>query len=171
VIEPALHQMGKSKPHLSAEDLVSCCGFWCGMGCNGGYPTGAWSYWVTKGIVSGGNYGSKGDEIGCYPYQVESCDHHTNGTLPPCGPSVETPACNKTCQDGQSWQKDKHFGLNSYSVLNNVKQIQTEIMDHGPVEAAFLVYSDFLLYKSGVYHRVAGDFFGRPCCQSFGMGN
>lgn len=28
------------------------------MGCNGGYPGMAWRYWVRKGIVSGGPYGS-----------------------------------------------------------------------------------------------------------------
>ena len=27
---------------LSAEDLLTCCGFQCGMGCNGGFPSGAW---------------------------------------------------------------------------------------------------------------------------------
>ena len=30
-----------------------------------------------------------------------------------------------------------------------MKDIQTEIMTNGPVEAAFEVYSDFLTYKSG----------------------
>lgn len=42
---------------FSADDLVSCC-HTCGFGCNGGFPGMAWSYWVRKGIVSGGSYGS-----------------------------------------------------------------------------------------------------------------
>ena len=29
-------------------------------------------------------------------------------------------------------------------------------MNHGPVQAMFTVYSDFLTYKSGVYHYVTG---------------
>lgn len=42
---------------FSADDLVSCCQD-CGDGCDGGYPGAAWDYWVRKGIVSGGSYGS-----------------------------------------------------------------------------------------------------------------
>lgn len=33
---------------------------------------------------------------------------------------------------------------------DNEKEIMAEIYKNGPVEAAFTVYSDFLLYKSGV---------------------
>ena len=40
-------------------------------------------------------------------------------------------------------------GKSSYTVKNDVKQIQTEIMTNGPVEGAFTVYSDFPTYKSG----------------------
>lgn len=29
---------GKTQVELSAEDLLTCCGFLCGMGCNGGWP-------------------------------------------------------------------------------------------------------------------------------------
>ena len=42
-------------------------------------------------------------------------------------------------------------GCSSYSVANNEKEIMAEIYKNGPVEGAFSVYSDFLLYKSGVY--------------------
>ena len=33
-------------------------------------------------------------------------------------------------------------------------------MTNGPVEAAFMVFEDFLNYKSGVYQRVSGKFIG-----------
>lgn len=42
-------------------------------------------------------------------------------------------------------------GCSSYSVPSSEKEIMAEIYKNGPVEAAFSVYSDFLLYKSGVY--------------------
>lgn len=42
-------------------------------------------------------------------------------------------------------------GCSSYSVSSNEKEIMAEIYKNGPVEGAFSVYSDFLLYKSGVY--------------------
>lgn len=46
-------------------------------------------------------------------------------------------------------------GKTSYSVPEDVEQIQTEIFKNGPVEGAFTVYEDFLLYKSGKYTNAA----------------
>ena len=39
---------GEKKPHLSAEDLATCCST-CGFGCKGGYPGAAWQYWEDTG--------------------------------------------------------------------------------------------------------------------------
>lgn len=58
-----IHSNGKQNFRFSADDLVSCC-WTCGMGCEGGYPGMAWRYWVRKGIVSGGSYGSNQVNIG-----------------------------------------------------------------------------------------------------------
>ena len=67
-------------------------------------------------------------------------------------------ACLTTPSSGypSSFQKDKHFGKKAYNVGRSTANIQTEIMTNGPVEAAFTVYADFLLYKSGVYQHVTG---------------
>jgi cathepsin B len=156
---------GSNKAHLSAADLNSCCSS-CGMGCNGGYPSAAWSYWVHSGLVSGGNYG--GD--GCFPYQLPNCDHHTTGKYGPCPAVVPTPACTKTCKDGKDWNQDKHFGTSSYGVPGRVADIQNEIMNHGPLEAAFSVYQDFLTYKSGVYHHTTGSMLGGHAVKILGWG-
>jgi cathepsin B len=158
---------GASNPTLSAEDVLSCCQFVCGMGCDGGYPLSAWSYWSNPGIVTGGAYNS---EDGCYPYQVAACDHHINGTLPPCGAELGTPACNETCQDGDDWTGDKHLGKSYYGVDADVSAIQTEIMTNGPVEAAMDVYEDFLHYKSGVYSHTTGDYLGGHAIKILGWG-
>ena len=56
--------------HISAENLVSCCGDDCGYGCEGGYPDAAWTYWVDNGIVTGGNFNTS---EGCQPYSVADC--------------------------------------------------------------------------------------------------
>lgn len=40
-------------------------------------------------------------------------------------------------------------GKTSYSVLSNEQEIQSEIYKNGPVEGAFSVYEDFLMYKTG----------------------
>lgn len=40
-------------------------------------------------------------------------------------------------------------GKRSYSLPSQQEQIMTELYKNGPVEAAFTVYADFLLYKTG----------------------
>lgn len=40
-------------------------------------------------------------------------------------------------------------GKTSYSVGASEKQIMRELYENGPAEGAFLVYEDFLQYKSG----------------------
>jgi len=156
---------GSAKPHLSAADLNSCCAS-CGMGCNGGYPSAAWSYWVHSGLVEGGNY--KGG--GCFPYQLANCDHHTTGKYGPCPEIVPTPACTKKCEDGSDWAKSKKFGASSYGVPGRVADIQNEIMKHGPIEVAFTVYQDFLTYKSGVYSHKSGSQLGGHAVKMIGWG-
>jgi cathepsin B len=161
---------GTQTPHISAQDMNSCCTS-CGSGCGGGYPQAAWQYWVETGVVDGGNY-SMG---GCSPYTLPPCEHHVNGTLPPC-PSIcgqnecATPACVKKCGNSENWADARHFGASAYSVSSVVKQIQTEIYLHGPVEAAFTVYEDFLTYKSGVYQHVTGQELGGHAVKILGWG-
>lgn len=162
-----IHSQGKVNFHFSADDLVSCC-HTCGFGCNGGFPGAAWSYWTRKGIVSGGSYGSK---QGCRPYEIEPCEHHVNGTRPPCH-SDKTPRCQHLCESDYNVQysNDKHYGLKSYSIHRNVADIQKEIMDNGPVEGAFTVYEDLITYKSGVYQHVHGKELGGHAIRILGWG-
>ncbi|KAG8011289.1 Cathepsin B [Nibea albiflora] len=46
----------------------------------------------------------------------------------------------------------------------------TELYKNGPVEAAFSVYADFLLYKTGVYQHVTGDMLGGHAIKILGWG-
>ncbi|EGD73478.1 cathepsin B [Salpingoeca rosetta] len=159
---------GAQTPHISAEDLLTCCTFTCGDGCNGGYPAAAWEYWKNQGIVTGGQYDSN---QGCQPYSLAKCEHHTTGPYKPCGDIVPTPACKRSCRQGYNvtYPNDKHFGASSYGV-RGVDQIATEIMTNGPVEAAFTVYSDFLSYKSGVYQHTSGQPLGGHAIKIIGWG-
>jgi cathepsin B len=43
-------------------------------------------------------------------------------------------------------------------------------MTHGPVEAAFTVYADFLTYKSGVYQHTSGSALGGHAIKIVGWG-
>ncbi|VDO97056.1 unnamed protein product [Soboliphyme baturini] len=154
---------------ISARDLLSCCKL-CGMGCNGGWPTAAWMFYVSRGIVTGGDYNSS---IGCEPYPLRPCDHHINGTHGSCGSKIEpTPRCEHTCQPNytNSYEKDKNYGYDSYRVKKSVESIQKEIMLNGPVEAAFKVYEDFLSYKHGVYQHHVGMSLGGHAVRLLGWG-
>jgi len=159
---------GAQNFHISAEDLVACCSA-CGFGCDGGFPQTAWEYYEKTGLVTGGNYNTK---QGCEPYTIPSCDHHVNGSMPPCGPEQPTPSCSKKCIDSYStpFAKDKHYGKTAYAVPSSAKQIETEIFTKGPVEAAFTVYADFLAYKSGVYKHTAGGVLGGHAVKILGWG-
>jgi len=160
---------GNDKPHVSATDLLSCCAM-CGFGCEGGDPRAAWNYWVSTGLVSGGTFTT---HDGCRPYPFAPCEHHINGSLPPCSSSIEnTPKCDRKCQSSYStpYDKDKHYGSKAYQVNRDQKAIQKEILAKGPVEAAFTVYDDFPTYKSGVYQHKSGTALGGHAIRILGWG-
>nr|AAR12009.1 cathepsin B-like proteinase [Triatoma infestans] len=163
-----IHSNGKLQVHLSAENLVSCCDS-CGFGCDGGYPASAWDYWQNVGIVSGGNYGSK---QGCQPYSIAPCEHHVPGPRPACSGEGSTPDCRNQCdkRSGISYDKDLYYGESAYSLEDEAKQIQAEILKNGPVEAAFTVYEDLVNYKEGVYQHVAGSVLGGHAIKILGWG-
>jgi cathepsin B len=159
----------KLQTRISAEDLLTCCGAGCGNGCNGGYPSGAFNRWLRTGIVTGWMYNTSN---WCMPYTFKECDHHTDGKYGPCGSSQPTPKCKTTCANGYSgsYATDRWVADSVYSVPSQVAKIQTEIMTHGPVEAAFTVYNDFLTYKSGVYHHTTGSALGGHAIKIVGWG-
>ncbi|PIC24796.1 hypothetical protein B9Z55_017978 [Caenorhabditis nigoni] len=163
---------GSINTFVSAEDLLSCCTS-CGDGCDGGYPLQAWRYWVKQGLVSGGSYES---QYGCKPYSIAPCGQTVNGvTWPKCPAQEEaTPECVSHCTSknpySSAYEKDKHYGLSAYPVGRKEAQIQSEILQHGPVEAGFLVYSDFYRYKSGIYTHVSGQELGGHAVKVLGWG-
>ncbi|EKX43088.1 hypothetical protein GUITHDRAFT_73372 [Guillardia theta CCMP2712] len=145
---------GTVKDELSAEDMLSCCLVQCGMGCNGGFPTGAWRFFKMHGLTTESKY----------PYVFPPCEHHINKThYKPCGPSQPTPKCVRASE-----KKPRYHGKSVYSV--SPAKIQAEIMTNGPVEAAFTVYQDFLAYQSGVYRHVSGPELGGHAIKIMGWG-
>eukprot|EP01100_Stratorugosa_tubuloviscum_P003434 TRINITY_DN1835_c0_g1_i1.p1 TRINITY_DN1835_c0_g1~~TRINITY_DN1835_c0_g1_i1.p1 ORF type:complete len:327 (+),score=150.95 TRINITY_DN1835_c0_g1_i1:123-1103(+) len=143
----------------SVTDLLACCST-CGSGCNGGYPSSAWHYWTTSGLV---------DED-CYPYPFPSCDHHVANSTNPCPSNdYKTPVCNKQCKNGENFANAKRYGQNSYTVSGET-QIMTEIFHNGPVETSFNVYEDFLSYSSGIYIHKTGRYVGGHSVKIIGWG-
>lgn len=139
--------------HLSAQDVASCDKLG-DMGCGGGVPSTAYTYYKMNGIVTGGNYG---DKSMCWSYQLAPCNHHVNGTkYPNCPDEVSAPACARKCENGDTWETDKVHGAGGYSVCKQgggscSAAMAQEIYQNGPITAMFFVHQDFLAYKSGVY--------------------
>ncbi|XP_074038805.1 cathepsin B [Leptinotarsa decemlineata] len=164
-----IHSNGETQIYVSDEDLLSCCSD-CGKGCQGGYHFEAWGHWYKKGLVSGGLYNST---TGCRAYSMPPCEHQTTGSKPACPKNMyPTPRCNEQCDEKSSlsYQFDKSYGQKPYYVSTEEKQIQLEILKNGPVEAVFDVYTDFVVYKSGVYHQVAGEIVGGHAVRVLGWG-
>jgi len=152
----------KKNVSLSAADLAFCCDD-CGNGCDGGFPSAAWEYYKSTGLV----------EEGCWPYPFKSCDHHVPDSKNPC-PSSEypSPSCPYKCDQnwkGNTWSNDLHKASKAYS-LSGEQNIMKEIYANGPVEADFTVYADFLTYKSGVYKHTTGSALGGHAVKILGWG-
>ncbi|KAF4370383.1 hypothetical protein F8388_016120 [Cannabis sativa] len=146
---------------LSVNDLLSCCGFMCGSGCDGGYPISAWRYLNHHGVVT--------EE--CDPYfDNTGCSH------PGCEPGFPTPKCARKCVDkNQFWKNSKHYSNNAYRIKSDPHSIMAEVYKNGPVEVSFTVYevssgSDFAHYKSGVYKHITGEQMGGHAVKLIGWG-
>ena len=152
---------------VSAQNLLTCCSS-CGYGCNGGYPSSAWSYWKNTGIVTGGLYG---DKTTCQPYFLPMCDHHIEGSHGTCPDTVDTPSCVKNCDDGNKgdYTSDLIKASSAYSVSGEAN-IMKDIYNNGSVEASFTVYDDFVTYKSGIYQHVTGSYLGGHAIKMIGWG-
>lgn len=136
---------------LSEQMLVSCDT--TDGGCDGGQPINAWQYLEKFGTVTSA----------CYPYDMGSCHH------PGCS-EWNTPTCNTTCQNGDSFTKYEYFADSAYAISSKVVDIQTEIITNGPVEVSFAVYEDFATYTSGVYIHTNGSLLGYHAVKNIGWG-
>lgn len=147
---------GSNQTPLSVQDVVSCAseGSHYMDGCKGGDPNAAWSYAWWTGVVS----------AQCMPYSIPGCTH------PNC-PAYPTPPCNPYCSDMEDYKKAKHWAKQPYGVDSDPEEIMEEIMELGPVEACFIVYRDFLSYKSGVYTNSGSkERLGGHCVKMTGWG-
>jgi len=151
-----IHSNGSVNVSLSELDLVTCDNG--NSGCEGGWPDMAWDYAIQSGLVTND----------CIPY---------NSSIPSCVPSqqpclnfVPTPPCPKKCSNGMNWKSDLYYAKNGYAVADDVKTIQTEMFQNGPVQALFNVYQDFLHYKSGVYRHIYGGLVGGHSVKIIGWG-
>lgn len=169
---------GDAKTVLSPEDTLACCtGLACGfsMGCNGGQPTGAWDFFKSKGVVTGGNWEDVNTGKTCKPYGSQSCAHHVESPdYTSCNniPAYKTPSCSATCSDSKytnAYSKDKLFAKSSYTV-KGVSNMQLELMEKGTLTVTLTVYEDFESYTTGVYQHLTGKSLGGHAIKMIGWG-
>ena len=171
-----IHSEQKLQTRVSTEDLLSCCSL-CGMGCNGGFPSSAWNYWVTTGLVSGDLYTNdqRTDSKTCKPYSFPPCAHHVKSDkYSSCNdlPDYATPKCTRECNSSYKtadYQSDKSFGQNAYSIVGE-KDMMAELSTNGPIEVSVRVFEDFEVYSGGVYKHVTGEYLGGHAMKCIGYG-
>lgn len=112
---------------LSPQDMVSCD--WFDHGCNGGILTTSWVYLKYFGIVT--------DD--CKPYVSG------DGKVPWC-PLLKSQCTNSNVEY-------KKYKASTFYSLASIDEIKRNIFEKGPVETGFMVYSDFMNYKGGIYRK------------------
>jgi cathepsin B len=128
---------------LSPQDQVSCDRG--NMACRGGYLEATWRYLERTGTVADS----------CFPY--------TSGT------NGQVPACRTTCVNGQPFKKYKAKNIIMFR-RNQLQSVQQALMSKGPMMTGYMVYSDFMSYKSGVYIRKSGKLEGGHAVKVVGWG-
>jgi len=167
---------------LSAQDVCFNSNF---DGCDGGQITTPWNYIKTHGVVTGGNQDGTGAFGGgwCSAFSLPHCHHHgpvrddpyPSEGAPGC-PSEQSPQGPKKCDSSaksphESFTSDKYTYTGQTHYGSGVKHIQGMLMEGGPVETAFTVYSDFENYAGGVYKHTSGSMAGGHAVKIVGWGN
>lgn len=156
---------GTITAEIAIEDILSCCGWHCGLGCNGGYSAKGWEYIQQSGAVSGGDYNTSGAAGGCLPYSLPPCQHFDpDGTVRACDAiprQTQTPTCTRTCQNGHEWELEKHYAYAPQLIPNTTGAIEAELYYHGSVTATMDLYQDFLV-NAGVYRSIYSHREGTP---------
>merc|ERR1719313_2493569 len=173
---------------LSAQDVCFCSN---PDGCDGGQISTPWDYINRHGVVTGGQqkFAATGpdpdpfaSEGFCSAFSLPHCHHHGpqgNDPFPAEGaagcPQQTSPNCPKKCDPDASkphndFDSDKYTFSGSTSSASGEEGIQKAIMEGGPVETAFTVYTDFANYVSGIYHHVSGSVEGGHAVRIVGWG-
>jgi cathepsin B len=123
-------QQVKKPVQLSAQEVISCDKG--NYGCEGGYASRALGWGKRKGFIP----------ETCYPFTGTkgSCDVDEH---------LETNECRRNSQ---------FYKVIDYCLAQDDVGIKKEILKNGPVIAQMVVFTDFLTYKDGVYHRTDDSF-------------
>lgn len=125
VVQDRICQQSNHTVQLSAQEIINCDK--SNYGCEGGYVTRALSWGKRKGFVP----------EHCYPY---------NGTKSEC--IAEEHLSNNECR-----LSNQIYRVIDYCLASEDQGIKREILKNGPVIAAMTIFTDFLTYQAGIYHR------------------
>ena len=106
---------------LSPEYMLQCDT--SDYGCDGGYLNNAWNFLATTGIPT------------------DNCDPYTSG-------GGDVGSCPTACNNGAAI---KLYKAKNPQQLNTITDIQNDLQQNGPVQAAFSVYQDFFSCKFGLF--------------------
>jgi len=135
---------GKIDEILSPQDMVSCDEE--DFGCGGGYLDRAFKYLESTGVVS----------EACFPYTS--------------GEGTEEHCLHGSCTDKHVPFVKFRCAEDTVKILADVESIKLELMTNGPMETGFMVYEDFMNYKSGVYKYTTGRLLGGHAIKVIGWG-
>ncbi|KAK6050198.1 papain family cysteine protease, partial [Cooperia oncophora] len=114
--------------------------------CDGGRAIDAWRYFVSDGVVTGGDLCVVAVRTR-FPQKTITLNSYKSPVL------MSTPPCRRRCEigSGKCYENDKYYGIDAFHLENSETNIQREIMKNGPVTASFQVYEDFNYYFVGIY--------------------
>jgi len=154
-------------------------------GCDGGQITIPWADIARDGVVTGGNQGDTGPLGGgwCSKFSLPHCHHHgpqgndpyPDENSPGCPATKQSPPAPKACDSDAKaphnvFASDKYTFEGRVTTYRGVSAIQEAIMNDGPVETAFTVYSDFENYAGGIYKHTGGSMLGGHAVRIVGWG-
>jgi len=166
---------------LSSQELCFCAS---ADGCSGGDLNTPWSYINSNGLTTGAGQGNGTFDNGgfCDRFSMPHCHHHGpqgSDPYPDEGsagcPNQVSAACPSTCGANARpphnvFANDKYTFNGQVTNFPDVPTMQASLMQDGPMEVAFSVYSDFENYVSGIYHHVTGDMLGGHAVKLVGWG-
>lgn len=116
------------KVSFSSQEIINCDK--ANYHCEGGYVTRALNWGKRKGLLA------------------ETC-HEWTGKFEECGDDYKNNECRLN---------NEFYKVNDWCLAQEEQGIKREIMAGGPVIAQIQVYTDFLTYSEGIYHRTEDAF-------------